>query len=274
MMNELSIRQIPIVDTDKRVVDMAFLSDLVKDYELPLRAVIMAGGYGTRLRPLTDDTPKPMLPVGGRPILQHTIEQLKKSGVRRVDVTTHYKADVISDHFGDGHDFGLQMEYIHENSPLGTAGALREVDGWTEPLLVINGDILTEVNFRALLDYHREHKALLTVGVRQYQVQVPYGVVECEGPSITCISEKPKLSFLVNAGIYLLDPRVRSFIPNNQRCDMTDLILRLVQEKCAVVSFPIVEYWLDVGSLVDYEQAQRDANGGRTNSLPPFSVRQ
>jgi dTDP-glucose pyrophosphorylase/CBS domain-containing protein len=263
MMNERSVRQIPILAADGRVVDVSFLDDLVKNYELPLRAIVMAGGYGVRLRPLTDETPKPMLPVGGRPLLQHTIEQLKKSGIQRVDLSTHYKADVIANHFGDGHDFGLQIEYIHEDSPLGTAGALRGVNGCEGPLLVINGDILTQVNFRALLDYHREHEALLTVGVRQYQVQVPYGVVECEGSMITGISEKPKISFFVNAGIYLLDPRARNYIPSGQRFDMTDLIQPLVEDRCSVVSFPIVEYWLDIGSPLDYEQAQLDATAGR-----------
>lgn len=263
MMNERSVRQIPIVATDRRVVDVAFLDDLVKDYELPLRAIIMAGGYGVRLRPLTNETPKPMLEVGGRPLLQHTIERLKKSGVQRVDLSTHYKADVIANHFGDGHDFGVQIEYLHEDSPLGTAGAVAGVDGCDGPLLVINGDILTQVNFRALLDYHREHRALLTVGVRQYQIQVPYGVVECEGSAITGISEKPKMSFFVNAGIYLLDPRARNYVPSGQRFDMTDLIQRLIEDKCSVVSFPIVEYWLDIGNPVDYEQAQLDATAGR-----------
>jgi len=259
MMNEHSVRQIPIVNAEWQVLDIAFLSDLVKDYELPLRAVIMAGGYGVRLRPLTDELPKPMLPVGGQPLLQHTIEQLKKSGFSRVDLTTHYKANVIADHFGDGRDFGLQIEYIHEDSPLGTAGALREVEGCDGPLLVMNGDILTQLNFRALMDYHRDHKAFLTVGVRQYQVQVPYGVIECDGTAVTGISEKPKLSFFVNAGIYLLDPRARNYIPGGQRFDMTDLMQRLVQEGCPVVSFPIVEYWLDIGSPLDYEQAKQDA---------------
>jgi dTDP-glucose pyrophosphorylase len=262
-MNALSIRQIPLVDSDGRILDVAFLSELVKEYELPLRAVVMAGGYGSRLRPLTDNTPKPMLPIGGRPLLQRTIEQLKKSGVQRVDLTTHYKSEVITDHFGDGHEFGIRIEYIHEDIPLGTAGALRDVPAWKEPLLVINGDIVTEVNFRSLLDYHREHEAILTVGVRPYQMQVPYGVVQCQGAAITGISEKPKMNFFVNAGIYLLDPRAHEYIPSGRRFDMTDLIQTLIEKGCTVASFPIIEYWLDVGSPVDYEQAQRDARDGR-----------
>ena len=272
IMNEYSVRQIPLVGADGRMLDVVFLEDLVKNYELPLRAIVMAGGYGVRLRPLTDQTPKPMLPVGGRPLLQHTIEQLKKSGIQRVDLSTHYKADVIANHFGDGHEFGLQIEYIHEDSPLGTAGAVRGVDSCDGPLLVINGDILTQVNFRALLDYHRDHKAFLTVGVRQYQVQVPYGVVECNGAEVTGISEKPKISFFVNAGIYLLDPRAKNYIPSGQRFDMTDLIQRLVEDQRPVVSFPIIEYWLDIGSPLDYEQAQLDATSGRISAKTQTST--
>lgn len=263
LMNEHSIRQIPIVSTENRILDVILLGDLTKKHEIPLRAVIMAGGYGVRLRPLTNDTPKPMLPVGGQPLLQHTLEQLRKSGIQRVDLSTHYKAEVIANHFGDGHDFGLQISYIHEKSPLGTAGALKAVGGSEDPLVVINGDILTQVNFRAMVDYHREHKALLTVGVRQYQVQVPYGVVECEGSSVRGISEKPKLSFFVNAGIYLLEPAAIDYIPEGQHFNMTDLMQRLVDERLSVVSFPIVEYWLDIGSPTDYEQAQLDASAGR-----------
>lgn len=262
-MNERGVRQIPILTADNRIVDVAFLSDLVGSFALPLRAVIMAGGYGTRLRPLTDNTPKPMLPVGDRPLLQRTIEQLKRVGISRFNVATHYKADIISGHFGDGQNFGVQIEYLQEDAPLGTAGALRELSGGDEPLLVMNGDILTQVNFRAMLEYHHANEAWLTVGVRQYEIQVPYGVVECEGSSVTRISEKPKMRFFVNAGIYILKPESRGYIPAERRFDMTDLIQGLLERGHPVVSFPIAEYWLDVGSPMDYEQAQRDVMDGR-----------
>jgi dTDP-glucose pyrophosphorylase/CBS domain-containing protein len=265
-MNEHGVRQIPIVSADGQIIDLAFLSELVKNYELPLRAVIMAGGYGTRLRPLTDKIPKPMLPVGGRPLLQRTIEQLKEVGVRHINVATHYKADVIIAHFGDGHEFGVEIEYLREAAPLGTAGALLMVKACDDPLLIINGDILTQVNFRAMLEYHRAHKAWLTVGVRQYDVQVPYGVLECDGATVTRVSEKPKMTFFVNAGIYVVEPAVRSYIQDGCRFDMTDLIERLVADRCPVVGFPIAEYWLDVGSPMDYEQAQQDVMNGRIPS--------
>ena len=263
LMNKTEVRQIPVLDEDGRVRDMAFLSDLVREYELPLTAVVMAGGFGTRLRPLTDDTPKPMLLVGDRPMLERTIEQLKKAGIRRVDLTTHYKPEAISNHFGNGDGFGVTINYVHEDRPLGTAGALGLLGDSEEPLLVINGDILTHVDFRAMLKYHRKHKASLTVGVCRYELQVPYGVIECRGSDILGVSEKPTMPFLVNAGIYLLEPKVREYIPAGKKFDMTDLIQSLIHADRKVVSFPIVEYWLDVGRPGDYARAQEDVRSGR-----------
>jgi len=262
LMNERAIRQVPLLDDAGHVVDLALLSDLVKEYELPLAAVVMAGGYGTRLRPLTEDVPKPMLPVGDRPLMELIIEQLRQSGIRRVNITTHYLADKIKEHFDDGRNFGVEIEYMDEKRPLGTAGALGLMEATDQPLLVMNGDILTRIDFRAMLSYHREHKADITVGVRQYDLEVPYGVVECDGPRVRQLREKPRYSFLVNAGIYLLEPSVHRYIPSGQRFDMTDLIDQLLEEGGMVVSFPIVEYWLDIGEHVDYEQAQEDVRKG------------
>jgi dTDP-glucose pyrophosphorylase len=263
LMNEHSIRQIPLLDDEGSVVDLASLGDLIKEYESPLTAVVMAGGYGTRLRPLTEDIPKPMLPIGDRPLMELIIEQLRQSGIRRVNVTTHYLADKIKEHFSNGQDFGVEIDYVNEDRPLGTAGALGLMEATDRPLLVMNGDILTRVDFRAMLSYHREHDADLTVGVRQYDLEVPYGVVECEGARVRRLREKPRYNFLVNAGIYLLEPSVHCYIPNGQRFDMTDLIEKLLEAGRTVVSFPIMEYWLDIGEPVDYEQAQEDVENGR-----------
>jgi dTDP-glucose pyrophosphorylase/CBS domain-containing protein len=263
LMNKEEIRQIPIVDSCGRVKDMAFLSDLAREYELPLTAVVMAGGFGTRLRPLTDNTPKPMLHIGNRPILERTIEQLKKTGIHRISLTTHYKPKAISDHFGNGEGFGVDINYVQEDQPLGTAGALGLLEDNGEPLLVINGDILTHVDFRAMLKHHRRHTASLTVGVCRYDLQVPYGVIQCQGTDVLGVSEKPKVQYLVNAGIYLLEPEVRQHIPAGRKFDMTDLIQSLIDADRKVVSFPIVEYWLDVGRPGDYERAQEDVRNGR-----------
>lgn len=258
MMNEWTLRHIPLVDEVGRVVGVALLSDLVKEFELPLTAVVMAGGYGTRLRPLTEDLPKPMLRVGDRPLLELIIKQLREAGIRRVNLTTHYKAETIARHFGDGRDFGVEIHYVQENQPLGTAGALSLLDASDAPLLVINGDILTRVNFTAMRDFHREHQAEMTVAVRQYDFHVPYGIIESHGVAVTGILEKPILRHFVNAGIYLLNPEVCRFIPDGESYDMPDLISRLVADGHRVVSFPVCEYWLDIGQHEDYQKAVAD----------------
>jgi dTDP-glucose pyrophosphorylase/CBS domain-containing protein len=263
MMRDHDVRQIPLVDDRQQVVDIVILGDLFPSQTLPLQAVVMAGGQGKRMRPLTDNVPKPMLSVGDRPLMELTLERLYNSGIRRVDVSTHYLASHIIDHFGDGSTFGIDLNYIVEERPMGTAGALGLMDTPAETILVINGDILTEVDFAAMLRYHHEQKSELTIGVRQYGIQVPYGVVECDGPNVRQLKEKPQLSFLVNAGIYLLEPSVYRSIPKDRRCDMTELIQILLDDKRPVMSFPIIEYWLDIGQPADYEQAQSDAKSGR-----------
>jgi dTDP-glucose pyrophosphorylase len=262
-MNETGLRHVPLVDEEDRVVSVVLLADLVKEYELPLRAVVMAGGFGTRLRPLTEDLPKPMLPLGSRPLLELIVEQLRDAGIRKVNVATHYKGDVISDHFKDGQDFGVDIRYVKEDQPLGTAGALSLLEESDEPLLVINGDILTRVDFRSMLNFHREHEADLTIAVRLYEFSVPYGVVLTDGVAVKGMSEKPIVRQFINAGIYLLSPPVRRLVPNGQPYDIPDLIQLLLTKGRSVVSFPIREYWLDIGKADHYDQAQSDVAAGR-----------
>jgi NDP-sugar pyrophosphorylase family protein len=257
-MGEYTLRHIPLVDETGRVVDVALLNELVKESKLPLTAVVMAGGYGTRLRPITKGLPKPMLPIGDRPLLELTVHQLREAGIRSVNVATHYKRDVIASHFGDGRSFGVEIRYVEEDQPLGTAGALSLLKTSDDPFLVINGDVLTQVDFHAMLDFHREHKADMTVAVRQHETRLPHGVVEIDGTTITRISEKPVLRHFMNAGIYLLNPEMCRLVPSGQRYDMTDLISRLIAEGYRVVSFPIREYWLDIGQVEDYEKALSD----------------
>jgi dTDP-glucose pyrophosphorylase len=263
LMNEKKLRQIPLVDHDGRVVSISYLSDLVREYESPLRAVVMAGGLGTRLRPLTDQIPKPMLPVGDRPLLEIIVNGLREAGIRQVAVTTNYKAELIAEHFKNGEGFGVDIRYVNEDQPLGTAGAISLLEDSDEPLLVINGDILTRVDFKAMLDFHREYNADLTVAVRQYEFRVPYGVIETDGVLVRAISEKPIVRQFINAGIYLLNPAVKCFIPNGQHYDVPDLIDRLLQENRPVVCFPIREYWLDIGKSEHYDQANLDIAAGR-----------
>ena len=256
LLKQHSILHLPLLDEEGRVVSLIRMDDFVPDQMPSVQAVIMAGGLGERLHPLTDETPKPMLPLGDRPLLEIIIRQLRESGIRQVKVTTHHKPEKITGHFGDGKDFGVELSYVEEHQPLGTIGGLGLIEPPKETTLVINGDILTRLDFRAMLAYHREHQADLTVAVRHYDVKVPYGVVECEGSMVRRINEKPVFEFFVNAGVYLLEPSVYGFIPNGRRFDMTDLIQRLLDVARPVASFPIREDWLDIGQLSDYEQAQ------------------
>jgi dTDP-glucose pyrophosphorylase/CBS domain-containing protein len=252
------VNHLPLVDRHSHIVGLLLRQDLVSTNNLALQAVIMAGGFGARLRPLTDDMPKPMLKVGDRPLLELIIEQLRAAGIQQVNITTHFKPEKITEHFGDGRRFGVNLNYVSETTPLGTAGALGLMQEPENPLLVVNGDILTKVDYRAMLSYHNEHKADLTVGVRQYDLQVPYGVLESSHLLVTRIREKPTYSYSVNAGIYLLQPSVHAYIPHEQRYDMTDLMQQLIADNRRVVTFPIVEYWLDIGQHSDYLRAQED----------------
>ena len=264
LMRQNQVRHLPLIDEKDEIAGLVTLEQLLPDEVVPLQAVIMAGGYGRRLRPLTEELPKPMLPLRGRPLMERVVEQLREAGIRRVNISTHYKSEKIIEHFGDGQDFGVELSYVQEEEPLGTAGALGLMETPKEPLLVINGDILTQMDFRALLDYHREHTATLTVTVRKYDLSVPYGVITTDAESrVIGLQEKPLLSFFVNAGIYLLEPKAYDFIPKNERCDMNEVIQALLDNGEKVVSFPIHEYWIDIGQDSDYLKAQEDIENGR-----------
>jgi dTDP-glucose pyrophosphorylase/CBS domain-containing protein len=257
LMRRYEVRQIPIVDGERRPTDVVLLHELIGVEGPALRAVVMAGGLGTRLGDLTAATPKPMLPVGDRPLLERIVEQLREAGIRHVNFTTHYQAEVIAAHFGDGSAHGVEIEYVSEERPLGTAGALGLVQG-DDPILVMNGDILTRVDFGAMHRFHEEHRADMTVAVRPYEARVPYGIVELEGSRVSALTEKPLLRGFVNAGIYLINPDVRSFVEPGEQLDMPQLIDRLLDGGRNVVGFPLREYWLDIGAPADYEQALKD----------------
>jgi len=258
LMRQHVIRHLPLLDSDGRVAQLATLNQEDLPERLPVQAVIMAGGFGKRLRPLTDHTPKPMLPIGGRPLMERTIENLRQAGIRRISITTHYMPEKIRGHFGSGDKYGVDLDYLSEDQPLGTAGALALVDETDEPLLVMNGDILTRMDYRELVSFHQERGADLTVGVRQYDIQVPYGVIDATNGVVLGLREKPKVEFLVNAGVYVLQPSARRRIPAGQRFDMTELIEVLLRDDCRVACFPIVEYWLDIGQHDDFLQAEAD----------------
>ena len=204
-----------------------------------------------------------MLTVGDRPLLERTILQLRRAGIREVNLTTHYLPERISHHFGDGQAFGVKISYSNEDQPLGTAGGLKSVKRPDGPFLVINGDILTGVSFQEMLSFHQNHEAVMTVGVRKHEVTVPFGVVECDDVRITELREKPSITLFINAGIYLLEPAACEYIPDGRHFDMTDLIQALLGSGRTVVGFPIIEYWRDVGTQEDYLRAQDDLRHGR-----------
>ena len=265
IMERAGIRHLPILDEQRRVVGLTTMEDFHANVEeLAVEAVIMAGGIGKRLRPFTDHMPKPMLPIGGRPLMERTIERLRESGISRINITTHYLPEKITGYFGDGRRFGVDLRYVSEDKPLGTAGSLGLVSADERTLLVMNGDILTRVDFKQLLGFHREFGAELTLGVRQYDVNVPYGVVESTEGIVHRLREKPKIGLLVNAGIYLVEPSARRLIPPRTRFDMTQLIERLLEQGRTVASFPVIEYWLDIGKHEDFRRAESDINQTRS----------
>jgi len=262
VMRDAAVQHVPLLDEDGRVVDVALLSHFVAGLDDDVRAVVMAGGFGTRLRPLTDATPKPMLLLGNKPLLERTIERLRAVGITDVNVTTHYLHEKIAEHFGTGAEFGVNLTYVQEDRPLGTAGALGLLARPSSTVLVINGDILTNVDFRAMVEFHRASGGDLTMAVRAYEVDVPYGLVESEGVRVTRLREKPRLSFFVSAGIYLVEPRVLSFIGDGEPLDMPQVIERLLAGGRKVISFPLREYWLDIGKPDNYQRAQDDVKSG------------
>jgi dTDP-glucose pyrophosphorylase/CBS domain-containing protein len=253
-----TIRHIPVVSEDGRVVDIALLSDLMKPEETGIAALIMAGGAGTRLRPLTESVPKPLLPVGDKPIIHHIIDLLEGAGIRDVLIATHYLADQFERELGDGSQWGVAIRYLREPRALGTGGALRLLEeAPSDPFLVMNGDLLTRLDLRAMLEHHRAHRAALTLAVREYQVQVPFGVVKvAPNHLVVDIEEKPLERYFVNAGIYLLGAAVLEMLPERDAMPMTDVIASVIDHGARVTAFPVVEQWIDVGRPADFERAQ------------------
>jgi len=251
------IYQIPVVDKEGRVVKIMLLDELLKPKTYPNKVILMVGGLGTRLRPLTEKTPKPMLNVGGKPILQTIVEKFASYGFKNIIMCVNYKSHIIQDYFGDGSRFGVNIEYVLENKRMGTAGALSLLkEKPKEPFFVMNGDILTNVNFENMLEYHIQNKAIATMAVREYDFQVPFGVVKMENNEIKKIEEKPLYKFFVSAGIYLLNPECIDYIPKDEFYDMPTLFEKLIENNKKTISFPLREYWLDIGRIEEYEKAQ------------------
>lgn len=256
------LHQIPIVDEEYRVLGIQEINDLIKPATKPNMVVLMVGGLGSRLRPLTEETPKPMLKVGNKPILQTIVEKFAEYGFNEIVLCVNYKSHIIQDYFGDGSAFGVSITYIFEEERMGTAGALSLLTTLpNNPFFVMNGDLLTNINFDHLCNYHLTQNAMATMCVREYDFQVPYGVVNMEGNTILSIQEKPVHKFYVSAGIYMLNPDVIRYIPQNQFYDMPTLFETLIQQQQKAVSFPIREYWLDIGQMEEFERANQEYAG-------------
>lgn len=259
LMKKYDLKHMPILDKDGVIFDLKVIIDLIDEPKKDNWVVIMAGGVGARLRPLTDDRPKPLLEVGGKPILETILENFVSFGFRYFFISVNYKYEMIEDFCGDGCKWGIEIQYLREKKKMGTAGALSLLPAKPEkPLIIMNADVLTNVNIQQLLDFHNEHKAVATMCVQDYHFEVPYGVIKINQLRLLGLDEKPVHRFFVNAGIYVLDPTVLDIIPAQEYFDMTELFTRLIDRNFETVAFPIREYWMDIGRAEDYKKANGD----------------
>lgn len=259
MMQSRGILAIPIVNK-KQIIGLETLQKIGEPKINANPVFLMAGGFGTRLRPLTDNCPKPLLKVGDKPILEIVLNSFIKAGFVNFYISTHYLPEMIREHFGDGSKWNVKISYVHEELPLGTGGALGLLPADTPnlPLILINGDVLTNVDFERVLEFHNKHQAAATMCVRDYEYQVPFGVINGDGNKIISMVEKPVQRFFVNAGIYVISPEIRYSVKKNTRIDMPTLLEKFIAQNHNVMMFPIHEYWLDIGRIEDYNRAQVD----------------
>lgn len=263
MMVDRVLRHVPILEQSGKLIGIETLDDLLHHKKIPNIAVIMAGGRGKRLRPITDSVPKPMVHVAGKPMLEIILDRLASEGFVNIVISLNYKGEMIKEYFGDGRSKGLNISYVEETRPLGTAGALSLIkQDIKDPFLVMNGDVLTQVNTRNLIDFHQAHPCKATMCVREHSYEVPFGVVNVDGYEISHIEEKPTSTYLVNAGIYLLEPDVLNLVEPNQYLDMPTLFEIIRESNCPTHVFPILEAWRDVGRPDDLELANEEYSGG------------
>lgn len=253
LMQTNRIHQLPVVDESQQVVGLHVLDDLITPQQRPNLMVIMAGGKGTRLMPHTENCPKPLLPVAGKPMLEHIIVRAKAEGFKHFVLAIHYLGDMIEEYFGDGESRGVRIDYIREEAPLGTAGALALLNPRPEiPFIVTNGDVLTDIRYSDLLDFHSHHEALATMAVRLHEWQHPFGIVHTEGIDIARFEEKPVAVSHVNAGVYILEPGALDSLCYGEKCDMPSLFSRIKEQDARTIVYPMHEPWLDVGRPEDY----------------------
>lgn len=259
------VQQIPVVDEKRRVIGLYLWDEINAARDRPNSMVIMAGGMGTRLRPHTNNCPKPLLPVAGKPMLEHIIERAKLEGFTHFVLAIHYLGHMIEDYFGNGQRLGVKIDYLRENAPLGTAGALSLLSSRPDaPFVVTNGDVLTDIHYGELLDFHSRYEAVATMAVRFHEWQHPFGVVQLSGVDIVGFEEKPIARSHINAGVYVLSPEALEVLTEGERCDMPGLFARLQELGRRTVAYPMHEPWLDVGRPADLQRANDAAHAGET----------
>jgi UDP-2,4-diacetamido-2,4,6-trideoxy-beta-L-gulopyranose hydrolase len=263
IMQKKSLLALPVVDENGFLVGLETLNEQLATPKLDNPIFIMAGGAGTRLRPLTENCPKPMLKVGDKPILETIIQSFIRAGFYRFYISTHYLPEIIENYFSTGEKWGVEITYVYEHEPLGTGGALGLLpENMSDlPLIMINGDILTNVDFTKLLQFHQQQSPIATMCVREYEYQIPYGVIQGDGLSIRSMEEKPTQRYFVNAGIYVVSSQLFKAVPKGGRIDMPTLLEDEIAKDKQVCMYPIHEYWLDIGRLDDFQKAQVDIKG-------------
>lgn len=262
LMRANRVHQIPVVDDQRRVVGLHLWDEMGAASERQNTMVIMAGGLGTRLHPHTENCPKPLLPVAGKPMLEHIIERAREEGFSSFILAIRHLGHMIESYFGDGSRWGVRIEYLREDAPLGTAGALSLLDPRpTMPFIVTNGDVLTDIRYGELLDFHQRNAAAATMAVRLYEWQHPFGVVHTRGVEIVGLEEKPVHRSHVNAGVYALSPDVLELLREAEHCDMPTLVASLRSIGMRTVVYPMHEPWLDVGRPADYDEAEKSISG-------------
>jgi NDP-sugar pyrophosphorylase family protein len=255
-MKARSIRQVPVLDAGRRLVGIHFLEALLGTADKPNAAVVMAGGEGRRLRPYTEARPKPMMEVAGRPILERIVLHLVGYGIRRIFVSVNHLAEVIRAHFGGGERFGCAIEYLEEREPLGSGGPLSLLPaGLAHSLLVMNGDLVSQFDVSRLLAHHAREDAEATIAARHHEVQIPFGVLEADGSRLTGLVEKPAVHHLINAGIYVIEPRALERVPRGRFYPMTDLFEGLLRDGRRVSVYRLEEDWIDVARREDLSRA-------------------
>jgi len=258
IMQKRQIHQLPVIDANGNLVGL-HLDNSLQAVRLENEVVLMAGGAGKRLNEMTENCPKPMLKIGAKPILETIIDNFTEAGFYKFTISLGYLGNMISDYFGDGSKWGVNIDYITETVPLGTAGALSLLKKRPSmPFIIMNGDLLTRVDFKSLLQFHSEQKSIATMCVRGFEHNIPYGVVKTVDHVITSLQEKPIQSLLVNAGIYVLEPKCLDYVPSGKFFNMTSLFEKLIDEKKKPAAFPIHEYWIDIGQPEEFSRAGDD----------------